>query len=167
MYRMELAPLLTYLRESSSVGLNGKPPTKTELARMMGVHPSYIMQIEKNTFKTPPTKERGHQIADALKLTKENRKRLIDAIMRARLKPEELDWVDQGNLSGGVREAGVPYGRVLSKEILEALQDPIAVKALLITHSNKKEIKDAINKLIAFLPEMEPEKRKAILALCA
>jgi len=51
-------------------------------------------------------------------------------------------------------------------EILEALNDPIAVKALLITHKNKQDIKDAIKALLETLPNLSPEKRQAILALC-
>lgn len=54
----------------------------------------------------------------------------------------------------------------LSSEILEALQDPIALKALLITHKNKQDIKDAIKNFLECLPNLTPEKRTAILALC-
>lgn len=53
-----------------------------------------------------------------------------------------------------------------SAEILEALQDPIAVKVLLATHKNSQDIKNAIRSLLETLPTLSPEKRQAILALC-
>ena len=54
----------------------------------------------------------------------------------------------------------------LSPDILEALQDPIAVKALLITYKNSQDIKNTIKSLLETLPSLSPEKRQAILALC-
>jgi len=54
----------------------------------------------------------------------------------------------------------------ISPEILEALQDPIAVKALLITYKNSQDIKNTIKALLETLPQLSSEKRQAILALC-
>ena len=54
----------------------------------------------------------------------------------------------------------------LSPEILAALEDPVAVKALLLTHKNSQDIKNTIRSLLETLPELSPEKRQAILALC-
>jgi len=54
----------------------------------------------------------------------------------------------------------------INPEILEALQDPIAVKALLITYKNSQDIKNTIKALLDCLPSLTPEKRQAILALC-
>jgi len=51
-------------------------------------------------------------------------------------------------------------------EVLEAIQDPIAVKVLLLTHKNSQDIKNAIKALLETLPALSPEKRQAILALC-
>lgn len=60
---------------------------------------------------------------------------------------------------------GAPPQKI-SPEILEALQDPIAVKALLITFKNSQDIKNTIKALLETLPSLAPEKRQAILALC-
>jgi transcriptional regulator with XRE-family HTH domain len=54
----------------------------------------------------------------------------------------------------------------INPEILEALNDPIAVKALLITFKNTQDIKNTIKALLETLPNLSPEKRQAILALC-
>ncbi len=54
----------------------------------------------------------------------------------------------------------------IDAEILEALQDPIAVRALLITHKNSQEVKGTIKALLESIPNLSPEKRQAILALC-
>jgi len=69
----------------------------------------------------------------------------------------------------GITEAelfGAPPTPKLSPEILEALQDPVAVKGLLIIHKNSQEIKDAIKALLETIPSLSAEKRQAILALC-
>jgi len=69
----------------------------------------------------------------------------------------------------GISEAilfGAPPTPKLSPEILEALQDPVAVKGLLIIHKNSQEIKDAIKALLETIPSLSAEKRQAILALC-
>ncbi len=54
----------------------------------------------------------------------------------------------------------------ISSEILEALEDPVAVKALLVTHKNSQDIKKAIKSLLECLPNLTPAKRDALLALC-
>jgi transcriptional regulator with XRE-family HTH domain len=54
----------------------------------------------------------------------------------------------------------------INPEILAALQDPIAVKALLITFKNTQDIKDAIKTFLDCLPNLPPKKRQALLALC-
>lgn len=61
-------------------------------------------------------------------------------------------------------EAQIPSG--IDPKILEALQDPIAVQALLITFKNTQDIKNTIKSLLDCLPNLTPEKRQAILALC-
>ncbi|MFA5231856.1 MAG: helix-turn-helix transcriptional regulator [Candidatus Omnitrophota bacterium] len=69
-----------------------------------------------------------------------------------------------------ITEAGLfgsqPINRDISPDILEALQDPIAVKALLITFKNTQDIKNTIKSLLDCIPNLTPEKRQAILALC-
>lgn len=59
-----------------------------------------------------------------------------------------------------------PLPKNITPEILAALQDPIAVKALLITFKNSQDIKNTIKALLETLPNLSPEKRQAILALC-
>ena len=69
-----------------------------------------------------------------------------------------------------ISEAELFGGKIINKnippEILEALQDPVAVKALLITHKNSQDIKNTIKSLLDCLPSLAPAKRQAILALC-
>jgi len=52
------------------------------------------------------------------------------------------------------------------QEILEALTDPVIVKALKSASRNKQGLKDAFRTLLERFPAMDPEKRNAILALC-
>lgn len=70
----------------------------------------------------------------------------------------------------GITEAelfgGESTGKNLRPEILEALQDPVAVKALLITFKNTQDIKNTIKSLLDCVPSLTPEKRRALLALC-
>jgi len=61
---------------------------------------------------------------------------------------------------------GQPIINPLSSDILEALQDPIAVEALLITHKGKEDIKKTIRAMLGCLPNISPEKRAALLILC-
>jgi len=70
----------------------------------------------------------------------------------------------------GISEAelfgGDPTGKNIRPDILEALQDPVAVKALLVTHKNSQDIKNTIKSLLDCIPNLTPQKRQAILALC-
>lgn len=61
---------------------------------------------------------------------------------------------------------GSPSNFEISPEILEALQDPIAVKALLVTFKNKQDIKNTIKSILDCLPNLSPQKRQALIALC-
>ena len=62
--------------------------------------------------------------------------------------------------------SGNPLGKNITPEILTALQDPIAVKALVSISKHTHEIKSAIKCLIECFPNLPPEKRQALLALC-
>ncbi|MCK4518526.1 MAG: helix-turn-helix transcriptional regulator [Candidatus Omnitrophica bacterium] len=62
-----------------------------------------------------------------------------------------------------IKEPEAPY---ITSEIREALQDPIALQALLVTYKNTQEIKETIKALLETMPNLSPEKREAILALC-
>jgi len=54
----------------------------------------------------------------------------------------------------------------IDPKIMEALQDPIAVKALLATHKNTQDIKDTIKVMLECIPNLSQDKRQAIVALC-
>lgn len=93
---MEFAKLLKKYREASSTGLN-----RTDLARELGFHPSYIMQIEKGS-KAPPPVDRVKDIAKALKLTPEQRDALIYASVNERWDTElhEVERIYKGKVTG-------------------------------------------------------------------
>src|SRR5574343_191613 len=54
----------------------------------------------------------------------------------------------------------------ISPEILEAIQDPIAVEALLVTFKNSQDIKNTIRFFLDCFPALPPEKKQAILPVC-
>ena len=54
----------------------------------------------------------------------------------------------------------------LAPEILEAINDPVALKVMLLTHKNSQEVKNIVRSLLDCLPNLTPEKRQALLALC-
>jgi len=68
------------------------------------------------------------------------------------------------NISEAELFGGEPKG--IRPDILEALQDPVAVKALLVTHKNSQDIKNTIKSLLDCIPNLTLEKRQAILVLC-
>lgn len=59
-----------------------------------------------------------------------------------------------------------PSAQTFSPEILNALNDPIAVKVLLVTYKNKQDIKNAIKTILECLPNLPPQKRQALIELC-
>lgn len=54
----------------------------------------------------------------------------------------------------------------LDPKIIDAIRDPVAVQALLITYKNKQDVKDYIKAILECLPNLSAEKRQALLALC-
>jgi len=60
----------------------------------------------------------------------------------------------------------IQIAKNISKEVLDALDDPIAVRTLLMTYKNSQEIKLAIRQILECLTNMPIEKRKALLTLC-
>lgn len=116
------------------------------VAKRAGISDSYLSQLETGQVKQP-LPEILRKLADAL------RHPYLDLMKVAGYLPDETSPEIQA------------LGKI-SSEILEALSDPAAVKALLLVHQNAKEIKQAIQSLLESLPKMDPEKRKAILALC-
>lgn len=79
---MTFAKLLTKFRGSMS---------KTELAKKIGIVPSYIMMLEAGQ-KKPPTMQRCRQIADALEINKEDALLLFQAAAGERIGQEELEF---------------------------------------------------------------------------
>lgn len=59
-----------------------------------------------------------------------------------------------------------PAPQSFDQEILNALNDPVAVKALLVTYKNKQDIKNAIRIILDCLPHLSPKKRQALIELC-
>lgn len=146
---MKFKEMLNQFRERR--GLN-----KSETALRLDVTPTYYMELETGR-KSAPTREKLDKLSEIFELSPSEKQLFIDTAMEERLRPDELLWV----------ESKQEIIKGISTEILEALRDPVAVKALLATHKNKKDIKDAIQRVIELLPDMPSEKRKAILALCS
>lgn len=132
---------------------------KVELARKLGVTDGYIRNLESSRQK-PPTAERVQSLIKILDLSNKEAAEFKQAATIERI-PKKYQAVLSSSQS--LHSPSIPY---LSPAILEALQDPVAVQALLITHKNAQDIKEAIRSLLETLPSLSPEKRQAILALC-
>jgi transcriptional regulator with XRE-family HTH domain len=144
---MKFCHLLTQFRERARL-------SKTDLSRRLDVSSGYIINLEAGRQR-PPTIKRLEQIINTLSLSKKEAKELLDCAGRERIKEKDRLFFEER-----------PQVADLSPEILEALQDPIAVKALIITHKNSQDIKNSIKALLDCLPTLTIEKRQAILALC-
>lgn len=85
---MEFKNILKNFRERANV-------SKADLARKIGISSgNYFVNIESGQ-KRPPTLERCQQIAEALRLSKDDTKLLIDAAAEERTKPETREWLKQ------------------------------------------------------------------------
>ncbi len=73
----------------------------------------------------------------------------------------EIFGITEGELFGGQ----APEQKI-SPEILAALKDPIARQALLDIAKHPHDIKFAVKVLLDCLPNLPPEKRHALMALC-
>ncbi len=157
---MTFRQLLTHYRQRAGLNMTQLASRLPSSAPGQHLSQGYIANLESGRSK-PPTIIRVNQIADALSLTKTERENLI------RIAAEERTHSVERKIL--ISESRAEYGKAidrLSPDVLEALSDPIAVKALLITHRNKPDIKDAIISFLECLPGLEPEKRQAIIALC-
>jgi transcriptional regulator with XRE-family HTH domain len=145
---MKFADLLRKFREYSGM-------SPTELAQKMEVSPGYIFNLESGKQK-PPTIERIEQISSILSLSKKDAMELLESAAEERIPKKDIRFFRKEPKTESH----------LSPDILAALQDPIAVKALLITYKNTQDIKNAIKVMLDCLPSLSPDKRQAILALC-
>jgi transcriptional regulator with XRE-family HTH domain len=153
---MEFSQYLTYLRERSGL-------TKRDLANKVDVDETYISNFEHGRNK-PPGFELCKKIAQALKLEMAEKKKFFAIAMEERL-GEDIGFLDEIKDSNYVKQETKEL-EAISKEILDAIEDPVAVKALLITYRNTEDIRRHIKQLLDSFTKMDPEKRKAILALC-
>lgn len=145
---MRFAEKLSYYRERAKLN-------KTELANKLNCSSGYIINLESGRQKAP-TFQRLKQIAEILQLSKQEIRELMAAAAEERISKNDLLLL-KNNL---------PIDKHLSSEIIEALQDPVAIKALIITHKSTQDIKHAIKALLESFPNLAQEKRQAILALC-
>lgn len=145
---MKFNQLLTKYREQS--GLN-----KTELSQRMDVSLPYIINLEAGR-KKPPTIERIEQIVNILSLSKKEAMELLNSASEERIPQKDIRFFQKRP----------QIENQFSPEILEALKDPIAVKALIMTYKNTQDIKNTIKSFLECLPNITPEKRQALLALC-
>ena len=149
---MNFNALLSYLREKSNL-------TKRQLAERLGIGETYVGHLEAGRSK-PPIIERCHAIASALSLSKSETQQLIDAAMEERLSQEALEWLQS-------RESRYQKTKeICTDEILEALTDPVAVKALLATYKSQDDIKRIVAEIVENFHNISKERRREILKLC-
>ena len=67
---------------------------KTDLAKRLGVTPSYVMLLESGDRK-PPSMDRLREIVAILKLSAEESRMFINAAMMERVTPEILKWIKE------------------------------------------------------------------------
>lgn len=154
---MNFSNLLKNYRERNKM-------TATELASRLNLSLGYIINIE-NNHRIPPPIQRCEEIADVLNLTPVERSLFINAAMEERLDSDELLWLERNKarISGIVEKS--PQAKAITPEILDALNDHLAVKALMTIHGIPKDVKATIERMLEILVHMKPEKRKAFLEL--
>jgi transcriptional regulator with XRE-family HTH domain len=152
---MNFGKYLTHLREAARL-------SKVDLSKIVDVTDTYIRNMEHGR-NPPPDFALCDKILKAVKADASQRKKFLELAFEERLK-EDVAFL---------HEIRAPHFKQsdnetepISKEVLQAIEDPVALKALLITHKGSEDIKKAIKQLLETFPTMAPEKRKAILALC-
>lgn len=149
---MKFKDLLKAYRENKGL-------KKTDLAHKIRVSPEYMMNVESG-YQKAPTLERVNKIADVLELSDHDRLELLKVATLERMSGDERLLIEKL-----LSEKHVTTPK-FSHDVLEALHDPVAVKALLVTHKNSEDIKMAIRHMLDCFPSLSPDKRQAILALC-
>ena len=119
--------------------------SRLAVAKRAGLNNASVYQIESGKTKNPKP-ETLRKLAPALQVSYE------ELAVVAGIIPEPKD-----------KNAIL---QMLTPEAIDALQDPIAFKAMIITHKNKPEIKKAIKTFLETMPNLSSVKRQAILALC-
>ena len=138
---MKFKELLTNYRNRS--GLN-----KTDFAKKIGKSPAYVMNLESGRRK-PPTYELCKKIVQVLNISKHEMKEFLKMAFEERSEGSNEEFLQILRTEDGLSNK-------LSPDILEALQDPIAVKALLVTHKNSDDIKNTIKHMLDCLPSLSP-----------
>lgn len=152
---MNFGQYLRFLREKARL-------QKNELANSVDVTPTYIRSMESGR-NPPPEFDLCDKLLKALRADQSERKKFLQLAFEERLKDDvaflnEINLPNQTNFDKDKEK--------ISKEILVALDDPVALKALLITFQGSEELKRSIKYFIENFPNLSAEKRKAILALC-
>lgn len=151
MASMKFKDLLRNYRESKGL-------SKTDLAKKIRVSLPYIIALEAGRQKAPSL-DFVVRISRALDLTEHDSACLARVSVLERMAPN-----DRAVIEGMLNSSSQKISN--SREIVDALTDPIAVKALLVTHKSSVEIKENIKEMLECLPDLAPAKRYAIIALC-
>lgn len=135
----------------------------TELSIKIGLSEksTYISNVEKER-ETPPTFDKCEKLSRTLKLSDQ------EEIEFFRLAHEGRKSEDDKKFELKLQKYNNPTSSHanLRADIADAINDPIAVSALLVVHQNNPDIKKAIIHMLECLPSLSTEKRQAILALC-
>lgn len=150
---MKFTELLIKYRERADIN-------KTDLAKKVGKSAAYLMNIEAGRTKKPPTLDLVEKLSSALNLNTKEQSEFMRTAALERLPKKERAILDNYRLESSASHAKI------SPDIIEALQDPVAVKALIMTHKNSEDIKKSIKHMLECFPILSPDKRQAILALC-
>lgn len=179
----DFGELLTEYREKTGL-------TKTALAKKIHKSPGYIMNLESGR-KNPPPFDLCEKIINILELNEDEKERFLFAAISGRTSKEDKKFYEAMNKSRideivkttkgneaiwgefSKRINKELYDKLLEmglspipKDIEEALQDPIAVKALKVTFKNKQDAKNTIEAILECISDMSPKKRQALIALC-
>lgn len=139
---MSFPIFLKKLREKEKI-------SPTQLARKIGVTPSYIMNIEAGRGK-PPSMDRIDQIAEVLQLSYTEKKELSRLAAEGRVKDKEKNILKNSMAEINVGTPS-PYRNIpfdIPPEISEALEDKKFVEIIIGLWKVRKEEKAAVNKAL-------------------
>lgn len=164
--------------------------TKTALAKKIHKSPGYIMNLESGR-KIPPPFDLCEKTINILDLNEEEKEKFLFAAITGRTSKEDKKFYNAMNKTRideivktkkGNEEIWGEFSKRINKELYdkilemglspipkdieEALQDPIAVKALKVTFKNKQDVKNTIEAILACVSDMSPQKRQKLIAFC-